>query len=100
MVFGSIISSPRGSLSSIQALHLANIYLEKAEKEQDPDIVMVLCHDTEVSLFQARKTSKHTENRTLQEGIAIAYIDLGNLLHNQGHPNEAKTSYKKAEKLG
>lgn len=101
MVFGSsIVSSPRGSLSPIKALHLAKIYLENAGKEQDPDIALVLCHDTEVSLSQAKKAARHTENRTLHEGISTAYIDLGNLLHNHGRRSEANAIYKKAEKSG
>ncbi|KAK3824946.1 MAG: WD40-repeat-containing domain protein [Benniella sp.] len=40
MVFGSIISSPRGKLSLQQVLNLANVYLENASKATDPDIVM------------------------------------------------------------
>lgn len=98
MVFGGIVSSPR-SLSSHQALELARVYMENAHSAQDSDIVLVFCHDTEVSLSRARKASKHTEDQTLHDRVATAYIDLGNLLHNRGHPSEAKASYKKAEKL-
>ncbi|KAG0209520.1 hypothetical protein BGX31_002079, partial [Mortierella sp. GBA43] len=100
MVFGSIVASPRGSLSPVQSLRLAKAYLESATKEQDMDVALVLCHDTEVSLSQAKKALKHTENQTLHDGIATTYVGLGDLLHNRGRPTEAKASYKKAEKLG
>ncbi|KAK3809371.1 MAG: WD40-repeat-containing domain protein [Benniella sp.] len=100
MVFSSIISSPRGTLSPQQALKLANVYLDNACKENDGDITMVLCHDTEISLSQAKKAVKRTEDQYVIEEIAIAYMDLGDLLKSRGHPNEANVSYKKAEKLG
>jgi len=101
MVFSSFVSSPRGTLSPKQALKLANVYLDNAYNEDDSDIALVLCHDTEVSLSQAKKTVKRTEDhQSVTEEIATAYMDLGHLLENQGHPNEAKDSYKKAGKLG
>lgn len=100
MVFGCIASSPRGNLSPQQVLDLANIYLDNASKTNDPDIAIVLCHDTEVSLSQAKKTAKHTRNASLTEGIASAYMDLGRLLESRGHANGAQASFKKAEKLG
>ncbi|KAK3820439.1 MAG: hypothetical protein J3Q66DRAFT_439412, partial [Benniella sp.] len=98
MVFGGIISSPRGSLSLQQVLDLANIYLENACKASDPDIALVLCHDAEVSLSQVKRVAKHTEDKTMREGIATAYIGLGELLNNQGHRDEAQAFYKKSEK--
>jgi hypothetical protein len=58
MLFSAIISSPRDSLLPEQALELANIYLDNARKATDPYITLVLCHDTEVSLSQAKKVSK------------------------------------------
>ncbi|KAI8345531.1 hypothetical protein B0O80DRAFT_431582 [Mortierella sp. GBAus27b] len=100
MVFGGIVASPRGSLSPLQALRLANIYLEDATKEQDPDISIVLCHDAEVSLSQAKRVVKNSSSHTILQGIATAYVDLGNILQSRGRPVEAKASYKKAEKLG
>ncbi|KAK3809361.1 MAG: hypothetical protein J3Q66DRAFT_405374 [Benniella sp.] len=100
MVFSSFVSSPRGTLSPKQALKLANVYLDNAYNEDDSDITLVLCHDTEVSLSQAKKAVKRTEDQYVIEEIATAYMDLGHLLENQGHPNEAKVSYKKAGKLG
>ncbi|KAK3810064.1 MAG: hypothetical protein J3Q66DRAFT_373112 [Benniella sp.] len=89
-----------GSLSSQQALALANIYLENALNANDPDISLILCHDTKVSLSQAKETVKGTENSTATDGIAAAYVDLGNLLNKLGHESEAQESYKKAEGLG
>ncbi|KAK3820409.1 MAG: hypothetical protein J3Q66DRAFT_387281 [Benniella sp.] len=100
MVFGSVISSPRGSLSLQQALNLANIYLENARKTPDPKLALVLCHDTEVSLSHVKKVAKHVEDNTMREGIASAYIGLGELLHEQGHQDEAQAFYKKSEKWG
>jgi len=83
MVFGSIISSPRGSLSLQQVLDLASIYLENARKTQDPNIALVLCHDTEVSLSQVKRVAKHTDDKAMREGMATVYIELGELLENQ-----------------
>lgn len=100
MAFGSIVSSPRGILSPQQALKLANVYLENACSADDGDIALVLCHDTEVSLYQAKKAAKRIEDEYVVGEIAITYVDLGDLLKSRGHPNEAKASYKKAEKLG
>jgi hypothetical protein len=100
MVFGGIVPSARGSLSPHQSLDLANIYLENACNANDPDIVLALCHDTEVSLSHAKRAAKHAENQTLNRGMAIAYIDLGKLLESRGHSSEAQVSYKKAIKLG
>jgi len=100
MVFGSIVSSPRGSLSPEQVLELANVYLENAFKANDPDITLVLCHDTEVSLSQAKKAAKHVGNQTVIGRIAAAYVGLGKLLATRGHVSGAQASFKKAEKLG
>src|SRR5690349_4360445 len=100
MIFGLVTSSPRGDLSLQQSLELANVYLDYAEKTRDSIIAMVLCHDAEVSLFQAKKGAKHAEDKGLQQGIGVAYIGLGKLLDRQGLSKEAKAIYKKAEKLG
>jgi hypothetical protein len=79
MVFGSIISSPRGNLSLQQVLDLANIYLANARSTLDPNIALVLCHDTEVSLSHVKRAAKHTEDKAMREGIATVYIGLGEL---------------------
>ncbi|KAF9345014.1 hypothetical protein BGX34_005106, partial [Mortierella sp. NVP85] len=100
MVFGSIVSSPRGSLSSQQALELANVYLETAFNATDSDIALVLCHDTEVSLSQARKSVKYEKSPTVAKEIVTAYIGLGKLLESRGHASSAQASFKKAKKLG
>ncbi|KAF9366536.1 hypothetical protein BGX34_001525 [Mortierella sp. NVP85] len=96
-MFGNIISSPRASLSLQQVLRLANVYLENARKESDPNIALVLCYDTEVSL---KKAAKHTEDKGMREGIASIYTGLGELLSTQGHRDEAQAFYKKSEKWG
>ncbi|KAK3828430.1 MAG: hypothetical protein J3Q66DRAFT_434963 [Benniella sp.] len=100
MVFDGIVTSPRGTLSPSQALELARVYLENANQVKDAKISLVLCHDTEVSLSQAKRAAKHTDDPTLKERVALAYIGLGNLLHDCGHHVEAQASYKKARKLG
>lgn len=100
MVFGSVISSPRGNLSLQQALHLANIYLEDASRSTDPDITLVLCHDTEVSLGHVKKAAKNNEDKAMRTRIATVYVGLGDLLHSQGHQGEAQAFYKKSEKWG
>lgn len=100
MIFGSVITSPRGDLTVQQALDLANVYLENASKAQDSAVALVLCHDTEVSLHHARRVTKSAEDQAKQEGIATAYAGLGNLLDIRGHRSEAQAMYKKAKKLG
>lgn len=97
---GGIVSSPRENLSPQQSLELAAVYLENASKATDPDITLVLCHDTEVSLSQAEKSINNIEDPLVREGIATTYIDMGKLLSNLGHQHEAQASYKRAEKLG
>jgi hypothetical protein len=99
MVFGNIVSSPLSSLSSQQALKLANVYLESAYNADDDDVALVLCHDTEVSLNQAKKGIRHSENHYETKEIATAYGELGRLLDSRGHCSEAVASYRKAEKL-
>jgi hypothetical protein len=79
---------------------LANTYLASAQSTKDLSIAMVLCHDTEVSLSQAKKTAKHAAVHTIRDRVAIAYIELVNVLDGHGKQDDAQTSYKKAEKLG
>jgi hypothetical protein len=55
MVFGSFVSSPRGTLTPHQVLELANVYLENAFNAKDPDIALVLCHDTETSFISCKE---------------------------------------------
>ncbi|KAF9358422.1 hypothetical protein BGX34_008941 [Mortierella sp. NVP85] len=100
MVFGHVVPNPRGNLSIQQSLDLANIYLDHAGKTLDPDIALVLCHDTEVSLFQAKRAAKQGDDHVVRHGIAAAYIGLGRVLELRGRCNEAQGIYKKAEKLG
>jgi hypothetical protein len=100
MLFGNIVSSPRALLTPQKALELANIYLENAFNAVDSDIALVLCHDTEVSLTQAKKSVKHDKDQTVTKEIATAYISLGKLLESLHHDGGAQSSFKKAEKLG
>ncbi|KAI8356337.1 hypothetical protein B0O80DRAFT_425208 [Mortierella sp. GBAus27b] len=98
--FGGVVRSPRSILLPVQALELANIYLENACDATDPIIALTLCHDTEVTLSQAKSGSKSTDHHPLRESIANAYIELGRLLDGRGHCKEAQASYKKADKMG
>ncbi|KAF9361499.1 hypothetical protein BGX34_007099, partial [Mortierella sp. NVP85] len=81
-------------------MEVANICLEHAGKAQDPDIALVFCHDTEVSLHQAVKVSQRADNQSRRHGVATVYIRLGRVLEDQGYLSTAKAIYKKAEKLG
>jgi hypothetical protein len=83
-------------------LELANVYLETAFNTTDSEIALVLCHDTEVSLSQARKSVQNQNDKgpIVTEGIATAYIGLGKLLESRGYVGGAQASLKKAEKLG
>ncbi|KAI8348104.1 hypothetical protein B0O80DRAFT_429814 [Mortierella sp. GBAus27b] len=100
MLFNSVISSPRGDLSPKQLLELANIYLEHASRIHDSGVALVLCHDTEVTLSQAKKAARHTEDQILRLEIASTYIELGRLLESQGHRDTAHVFFKKSEKWG
>ena len=99
-MFGHVVPNPRGNLSLKQSLELANIYLEHAGKTRDHDIALVFCHDTEVSLSQARRAAKSGDDRAIRQGIATGYIGLGRVLAIRGFISEAQAIYKKAEKLG
>ncbi|KAF9355551.1 hypothetical protein BGX34_010412, partial [Mortierella sp. NVP85] len=100
MVFGSIISSPRASLSLHQALDLANVYLGSARNAVDSSLALVLCHDTELSLAQVKRAANHTNDTTMRERIATLYVGLGELLDTQGRKSEAQAFYKKSVKWG
>ncbi|KAK3807555.1 MAG: hypothetical protein J3Q66DRAFT_374315 [Benniella sp.] len=99
MVFSNIVSSPLPSLSLQHVLDLANIYLEGASKAQHPDIALVLCHDTDVALSQAKKAAKRVKDQNVLHGVAVAYIGLGRQLENHGRKSEAHEIYKKAAKV-
>ncbi|KAF9937990.1 hypothetical protein BGZ65_000684, partial [Modicella reniformis] len=107
MLSRSIVPLPKNVLSLQQALELTNIYLENAYKTKDQDIALVLCHDAEVTLSQAKNNTKKNRtlpkdagDQTLREGIAAAFIDLGKLLESQGYQDVAEVICKKAEKWG
>ncbi|KAF9965056.1 hypothetical protein BGZ65_000906, partial [Modicella reniformis] len=87
MKYRSIVPIPRNAFSLQQSLELTNAYLENAYKANDHDIALVLCHDAENALSQAKNASKKDrthpvdeKDQVLRDGIATAYIDLGKLL--------------------
>ncbi|KAF9346615.1 hypothetical protein BGX34_003771, partial [Mortierella sp. NVP85] len=101
MVFGSsIISSPRGNLSLQKTLDLANLFLENADKSTDPEIILALCHETEISLSQAKKIAKKTNVEFMNGSIAAIYYGLSDMLDKHGHRDEAAAFRKKIEKWG
>jgi hypothetical protein len=107
MLFRSVVPAPKHALSLQQALELTNLYLENAYKAVDDDIALLLCHDAEVALSQAKSANKELHPQpgdinyqALRDGVAVAIIDLGKLLERQGYAGAAHTIYKKAEKWG
>lgn len=80
-MFGGIVASPQNTLSPKQALDLAKIYLDSARRATDIKLILVLCHDTEASLSQARKSAKRNEDNVVRDAVAATYNDLGLLLH-------------------
>lgn len=99
MVFGTIISSPRGDLSSQQVLYLANFYLENARNETDPNVVLVLCYNAEISLSHVKR-SKYTKDEAMRDGMVTVYADFADMLDSHGHQNDAQAFRKKSEKWG
>ncbi|KAG0234640.1 hypothetical protein BGX31_004488 [Mortierella sp. GBA43] len=107
MLSRGLVPTPKGALSLHQALELCNIYLDNAFKTNDRDISLLLCHDAEATLSQARNTDKKIPDHfkdakyhVARSGIATAYIDLGKLLELQGHGDVAELARKKTEKWG
>lgn len=89
--------SRRTSLTVPKALKLANMYLDNARNEDDSDIVLVLCHDTEITLSQAKP--KNAEDRAFIQRIATAYNDLGKLLEKHKDMEVAQSMFKKERDL-
>ncbi|KAF9995542.1 hypothetical protein BGZ65_008819, partial [Modicella reniformis] len=76
-------------------------------KTKDQDVALVLCHDAETSLSQAKATTNKfpnrlndAENQDLRDGVVSAYIDLGKFLEVHGYREEAQAICKKAGKWG
>ncbi|KAF9363943.1 hypothetical protein BGX34_002958 [Mortierella sp. NVP85] len=96
---GTSIASTLESLSSQKALRLANVYLEKAYGESDPEIVQELCRETELSLTQAKRIAKCDNDQVMMDEIGATFIKLSQLLKEQGCVHEADAIRKKGEKL-
>ncbi|KAG0216741.1 hypothetical protein BGX31_000492 [Mortierella sp. GBA43] len=90
-MFGGIVTSPRNTLSPKQELGLARIYFENAHTSTDIKLTLVLCHDTEVSLIQAKKGAKQAKDNAVRDGVAAMYINLGLLLHSYDYQSEAQS---------
>jgi hypothetical protein len=99
MGFGITVVPTLGYLSSYQALKLANMYLDHACNECDPAVALVLCHEVEVSLVQAKKAARQDSHVSKGE-IGTAFISLSQLLEDMNHHSEAEDIRKKGEKYG
>jgi len=97
VVFGTVISSPRGTLSLSQTLRLSKFYLENAHREPEVKVALVFCYDTEITLSSLKKTARNTLKQTAREEIADVYADLGNLMESHGYRREARAFHKKVE---
>lgn len=97
---GSVISSPKANLPIQQILDIANAYLENARNAQDPNVALVFCHDTEVSLSILKRSGKQIKDNAMRGRIATVYSELADLLEYQGRQDEASAFYKKSEKWG
>jgi len=96
---GTSVASTLGSFSSQKALRLANVYLEKAYGESDPEIAQELCRETELSLTQAKRVAKCDNDQVMMDEIGATFIKLGQLLREQGCVPEADAIRTKGEKL-
>ena len=70
MVFGGIVSSPRGSLSPQKALELANVYLETAFNANDPRYCYIALGVAAISL-----------SATVAGFRILRFLLMGNKLH-------------------
>ncbi|KAG0234215.1 hypothetical protein BGX31_004637 [Mortierella sp. GBA43] len=107
MLFRSIIPAPKGHLTPQQVQQLTDAYFENAFKAIDHNVILVLCHNAETILSQAKGTTRKapgapTDNevQAMREVIAAAYLNIGKLLENQGYQTEAQNFFKKSEKWG
>ncbi|KAF9363944.1 hypothetical protein BGX34_002959 [Mortierella sp. NVP85] len=71
-------------------MKLANLYLRNAKIEGDPDIAMVLCHETEASLFQAKMVAKNADDQVMMNRIGTALFELSQLLEEHHRDPEAE----------
>ncbi|KAG0227994.1 hypothetical protein BGX31_006754 [Mortierella sp. GBA43] len=106
-MLGGTLPLLKSSPSPHQILQLTDVFLENAYKTDDNNVAVMLCHHAGMALSQAKAAAKKTdttrtdlENQAMRERIANAYLHLGKLLENKGYEQDAKTFYKKCEKLG
>ncbi|KAG0221100.1 hypothetical protein BGX31_010189, partial [Mortierella sp. GBA43] len=100
------VPSPKGTLSLHEVLQLTDVYLENASRANSNNVALVLCHNAEVALTQAKTPSKKesiasdADEQVLREKIAAAYYNLGKLLESHGYKDEAEAFFKKCKKWG
>jgi len=107
MVCNSATSASSGALSLKQTLELVNLRLANARGMKDSDLALELCDDAEDTLCGIKGSQrralippKKDEDRTLSDGVATAFIDLGMLQDSLGRSDKAQASYKKAVQWG
>jgi len=100
MVFNSVLSLK-------QTLELVNLRLANARGTKDSELALELCGDANAALCKIKGPQrralipqKKDEDRTLSDGVATAFIDLGTLQDSLGRSNKAQASYKKAVQWG
>ncbi|KAG0232993.1 hypothetical protein BGX31_004984, partial [Mortierella sp. GBA43] len=105
--FRHAIPSSEYTLTPRQALHIADVYLRNALRENDHDIAMVMCRHADILLNQSKvfqstssTSSSDPEDQALREFGATAYSDIGKVLEAHGHQSRARIFYGKCRKLG
>ncbi|KAI8346735.1 hypothetical protein B0O80DRAFT_406714, partial [Mortierella sp. GBAus27b] len=105
MSCNSIVLSPKGTLLPQQILELATIFLERANKSGDHDIVPTFCHHVGAILSQLQGTTKTSATSTDPEEqiqhnrVAEVCFHLGKLMDDREYHEQAKAFYNKALEL-
>lgn len=98
MVFGDSNVLPRNTLTPEQYLELAKAYLEIAGRTRDCDIVLKLCHETEVALSLARKSARSITDPVVHKEVGTVLFELCRFLNSRRYFIEAQGIQKKADK--
>jgi len=100
----STSSTLRSNPTPQKDLELANALLESAKKTEDPQFVL---GDVEAKLSRMKRTTKQSllnpssdEDRSLRQGAAAAYLELGKQWATSGNQGKALKCLKRAESFG
>ncbi|KAI8594209.1 hypothetical protein EDD21DRAFT_449538, partial [Dissophora ornata] len=106
-MIGKLFLPLRNVLSPQEALEDANARLENARKTKSSELALTYCNESQKALGRIRTSVKKAlvssvsvEDRVICNEIASTYFQLGKLLENLKHRDEAQTCYKKSEKWG